>query len=207
MNATPTLIETPPHPVASLGALGVAPCSSDGIIETLLRFISPPDFDSATEEVARSVCTSYYQTFNTNCFTAVNPTPTMTCQIMVAYMNAATNTLLHDYEPGMNPSTGKRSPYGFSWNELCKEAGVDRGGARYATSRQERTWQALRKTAIWLMDELYNDDEALMTELCGNTVEVRKKHYRRSRRNADDLDRRYQRAEARRQKRAPRRKP
>jgi len=92
------------------------------------------------------------------------------------------------------------------WNELCKEAGVDRGGARYATTRQERTWHTLRKTAIWLMDEMYCYDETLMTELCGNTVEVRKKHYRRSRRSADDLDRRHQRAQIRQQKRTPRRK-
>jgi|GEM_PF-2684183 len=132
MNATPTLIETPPRPAASLGALGVAPCSSEGIIEILLRFISPPDFDSATEEVARSVCTNYYQTFNTNCFTAVNPTPTLTCQIMVAYMNAATNGLLPDYEPGMNPYTGKGSPYWFSWNgalaveQVARLTGYDR---------------------------------------------------------------------------------
>jgi|GEM_PF-6873616 len=40
-------------------ALGDLPCSSEGIIEAFLRLINPPDFDRATDEVARSVCTNY----------------------------------------------------------------------------------------------------------------------------------------------------
>lgn len=111
-----TTITTLPH-VSSLGALGTAPCSSEGIIEAFLRLINPPEFDKATEEVARSVCTNYYRSYlQPDCFFSIEPSSEVVCGVMVAYMNAAAQGLIPDYEPGVNPTTGQGSPYWFSWN-------------------------------------------------------------------------------------------
>lgn len=108
---------TTPLQTSPLGALGAAPCSSEGIIESLLRLISPPEFDKATDVVARSVCTNYYRSYlQPDCFFSVEPSSEIVCGIVVAYMNAAAQGLIPDYEPGMNPTTGTGSPYWFSWN-------------------------------------------------------------------------------------------
>lgn len=90
------------------------------------------------------------------------------------------------------------------WNAHAAKAGVEQ--ATRNRRRRARTWHTLRKTAIWLMDEMYEYDEPTMTRLCGNTVKVRDKHYRGERSDVD-IRRRYDRARRRKMAATPRRTP
>ncbi len=98
--------------ITPLSDLSGPPCSSEGILESLGRVISPGDWDKAVDETRRSVCTNYYGIrAGVDCLIAIFPDSDVVCQTLVAYVNLSYERTIPEYKPGAHPTTGQGSPY------------------------------------------------------------------------------------------------